>query len=163
MQMLSVPVQSLAMAIGRPQLLIWREAGSLLLRLPVTLLAAWQFGLTGAAAARGISGVVIVLMNMHIASSVLNVSVITQLKNCHRSLASVVVMSVVVAAIQVFVPFEGGLVWKIGVLAISAAAGVVVYMGILFLLWRVEGGEGAAELWMIDRCRALAARVGFII
>jgi len=160
MQMLSVPVQSLAMAMGQPRLLVWREAGSMLLRLPVTLIAAWQFGLTGAAVARGVSGLVIVFMNLTIAQTALGVSVVKQFKNCHRSLISVSIMSALVGLISnSIIPIGEGVIWKLSTLAISVLCGAIIYFSALFLIWRLEGEGDSAELWLIERCQSVANKV----
>jgi lipopolysaccharide exporter len=161
LQMMAVPVQSLAMAMGQPRILVFREAIAFVLRLPLTLLAAWMFGLAAAAATRSITGVIIVLINLGIAGKVLDLSLIRQLLNCHRSLIAAVVMAGVVLLAQLLTPPIANywLRWlDLGGLALLGAA---TYGGVVFGLWLIQKRPAGAEEWMIEKIPArLRTRLG---
>ncbi|MDP3405220.1 MAG: lipopolysaccharide biosynthesis protein [Brevundimonas sp.] len=154
LQMLAVPVQSLAMATGRPHILVFREVLALVLRLPLTLLAAWMFGLAAAAATRSLSGVIIVLINLGIAGRVLDLSLFRQLLNCHRSLIAAVVMAGVLLLAQFLTPPIANfwLRWlELGGLVLLGAA---TYGSVVFGLWVIQKRPTGAEEWMIEKIPA---------
>lgn len=151
LQMLVAPVQSLAMALGRPRILVFREFVALILRLPLTLLAASMFGLAAAAATRSVTGVIIVLINLGIARRILDVTLSQQLINCHRCLFSAIIMSASVLAAQLLIPSAAGYLMQILELVALVFLGALFYFSSLFGLWLCEGSPNGAEEWILNK------------
>lgn len=135
LQTISVGVQSAAMALGRPKALALREAIAFVLRLPVTIWAAWHFGLVGAVAARAISGVIIIGVNLQIANYLVGVSLPRQIANCWRSLVSAAVMAGGVYALQLSL---AGMAAAF-ILLICVPLGALLYIACHLALWRLSG------------------------
>lgn len=150
LQMMVVPVQSLAMATGQPRILVFREATALVIRLPLTLLAAWLLGLAAAAATRSLTGVIIVLINLGMAGKLLNLSVTRQLLNCHRTLIAAVMMVGAVLLAQLLTPpiYNYWFRWaELGGLILLGAA---IYSFTIFGLWIIEKRPAGVEKWVIE-------------
>ena len=149
LQMMSIPVQALSMACGKPRMLTMRESVALALRLPATLIAAWYFGFVGALIARSLTGVVIILMNLFIARSMIDVGVTRQVLGCGRSLVSAVLMAVVVLLIGREIPVQAGFALQLARLVALVLSGLVVYGGTHLLLWRLAGKPEGAEAFVL--------------
>lgn len=148
LQMMSVPVQAVAMAMGLPKTLAAREGLGLAIRLPATLIAATFFGVIGAAVARSLTGLVIIVINLVIVRGVIGSTVRSQLYNCWRSLVSASVMTAAIIEIDLilgpqikFVPF---------LLAVQIPAGALFYVLTHFCLWCVRGRPDGGEQFLFD-------------
>ena len=151
LQMMTVPVHSMTMALAKPKLLVLRELFALLVRLPITLLAAFWFGLLWAVIARCVTSFFIVGLNLSIATRLLNVTVIQQLVNCMRAVLSAFVM---VAGITIFqYSVQGSASTLIAFLHLVSAIviGGFIYTLSLLYLWRLAGCPDSAESWILGR------------
>lgn len=154
LQMLSVPVQAVAMALAQPRALAMREALGLIIRLPVTLVAAWYGGLVGAAVARSLTGVIIILLNLMIARNLVDISVHRQILNGWRSLLSALVMAGVVLLPNLAFSLNHASTWEAGlVLVFQVLMGGVTYVGMHFGLWKLCGEPDGSEKFLIDFIR----------
>lgn len=150
LQMLSVPVQAVAMARGTPKALALREGVSLILRLPATLIGAWFFGLTGAVIARALSGGLIILFNLFIVKSLIQMSVLTQLKNAWRSGISVLVMVAGIAFLKALFPAPPEQYIQILRIVGFVLAGLVTYIGVHLTLWYLCKKPDGAETFLLE-------------
>jgi lipopolysaccharide exporter len=143
LQMISVPVQAAAMALAQPRALASRELFGLMLRLPATLLAAWFFGLAAAAAARAITGIIIIINNMAIAQRLVQAPVGQQIINSWRSLCSAIIMTALVLVLNWMLGDNA--MPKIVTTALQILVGGFVYIIAHVGLWlwsgRPDGGE----------------------
>lgn len=149
LQMMSIPVQALSMANGRPRLLTLRETIALALRLPATLVAAWGFGFLGALAARSLTGGAVIIMNLFIARSMIQVGVMKQILGCWRSLASAALMAAGVVLLGV--AFPSPTVFAMQVLRLTGLilVGLTLYGGMHLGLWILAGRPGGAETFVL--------------
>jgi PST family polysaccharide transporter len=150
-----IGVQSVSMALGQPRMLAIRESIAFVLRVPLTIWAAWQFGLIGAAIARAIAGVIIVYINMRIANLLLDISVSKQITTCARSLLSALIMT---GALWLF-QSQATVGWKSGyVLLVGVPLGAVIYIACHFLAWWVMGCPDSAETRLLGVVRSVLKR-----
>jgi lipopolysaccharide exporter len=151
LQVLYMPLLSLAMAKGQPKVLVVREAINLALRMPLTLAGAWYFGLLGAVIARSLGGLVIILMTLMIARRFVQISVLHQIGNIWRSLASVAVM---VAGVELLKSSMSSsdltLLVQIADLAALIAVGIVLYVGTHVGLWLAAKRPDGAEQFLLN-------------
>lgn len=156
LQTMIIGVQSISMALGNPRILAVREGIAFVLRVPLTVWAAWQFGLVGAAVARGIAGIVIVYINLFIANKILDVGVREQIGVCKRSFFSVIVMSCLLWMLQAYVMTD----WSsISVLLTGIFIGALSYVLCHFFLWFMMGRPEGAETQLINISRHVSQRL----
>lgn len=148
LQMMSVPVQALSMANGRPRLLTLRETIALALRLPATLVAAWGFGFLGALVARSLTGLAVIGINLFIARSMIQVGVMRQIFGCWRSLVSAAVMAAAVLLLSQAFPAPPVFAWQILRLTGLIIAGLTFYGGVHLGLWILAGRPDGAEAFL---------------
>ncbi|MFC0279846.1 oligosaccharide flippase family protein [Falsigemmobacter intermedius] len=89
LQAVTLPAQALLMALGKPKSLVFRENLSLALRLPATLLAALFLGLTGAAAARSLAALVMIVVILRLGGTEIGLSAGEQLRRSGRIFSDV--------------------------------------------------------------------------
>lgn len=150
LQMLSIPTQSLSLAVNRPAILITRECISFIVRLPFTLLAGWAFGLLAAVVARSVASVIMTFFMLSIASKILDSSILDQLINCWRSIISIVAMIVVSILLDNFIGAQNNLFMQILSIFIVCITGALAYTLCLFCLWMFSGRPNSVESWVID-------------
>lgn len=148
LQMMSVPVQAVTMALGMPKTLALREGIGLAIRLPITLVAAIYFGLVGAAAARSLTGLVIILVNLVIVRGIMGLPVAAQLLNVWRSLGSATLMAVVLVAIDILLGTTLGS--NLMLLAVQIPTGALVYAATHLALWQCAGRPDGAERFLFN-------------
>lgn len=148
LQMMSVPVQAVAMALGMPKTLAVREGIGLAIRLPITLVAAIYFGLVGAAVARSLTGIVIIFVNLAIVRGILALPVSAQLLNVWRSLCGAAAMAAVLVGIDILAGAALGS--KVIVLAVQVPVGALVYVTTHMVLWQVAGRPDGGERFLVE-------------
>lgn len=165
LQMMVVPVQSLTMAMAQPRLLVMRELIALLIRLPLTIWAAWSYGLLAAVMARAAVSVLMVLINLALARQLLQVPVLTQILSCGRAILASVLMAGVVVLVQAVLPTPQlgvGAVQTalaVGHLLVCVGAGALAYVAALLLFWHAAGRPEGAETWAIAQAQPLIRRL----
>jgi PST family polysaccharide transporter len=150
LQTMILGVQSISMALGKPRILAIREGISFALRVPLTIWAAWQFGLIGAALARSMAGIIIVYINLRIAQKILGISVLQQVAVCKRSILSVIVMSCLLWFFQAYVTTTWAPIY---ILLTGIFVGATGYISCHFLIWRILGCPKGAETQLISGIR----------
>ncbi|PTV94946.1 O-antigen/teichoic acid export membrane protein [Rhodobacter aestuarii] len=153
LQMMSIPVQALSMANGKPRLLTLRETIALALRLPATLIAAWGFGFLGALVARSLTGLAVIVMNLFIARSMIQVGVMRQIFGCWRSLVSAAVMAA--AVVLLGQAFAAPPVFAMQILRLAGLiiAGLTLYGGVHLGFWILAGRPDGAEAFVLGMLR----------
>ena len=145
LQMMTVPIQAASMAMARPRPLALRELCGFAIRLPATLAGAFWGGILWAAAARSLTGFVIIYVNLVIARELMGLSVTRQLANCMASLMSAATMGAAIIFIrwQTDTPGEPialGL-YTAALILCGAATYVSVHAAIWFARGRPDGLE----------------------
>lgn len=149
----ALPVQPVVLALGQPRLFAIREMIQLCSRLPLTVLAAWQYGLIGATIARAISSIAFVYMNITIVTKLIGLSTLQQIINVWRSIVSCLVMW---GCIYLLEQEVGGNVLGVIVLV---SAGVVIYGGCHLALWVISGRTEGAESFFLEMGRGGVAKI----
>lgn len=145
LQMLTIAVQAVTMATGKTRMLALREVVNLAVRMPVTILAAWWFGLIGAVIARALTGVAFIVYNLHLADKILELPIGQQIVNCWRSLASAAGMAGVTLLAGHALPEAQNLLEQILFLAGQVAVGAITYFTIHIILWILQGKPDGVE------------------
>lgn len=146
LQMMSVPVQALALAVGQPKAVALREAYGIAIRLPATLIAALYGGLIGAAIARALTGLIVIAMNLAIARRLIGLSMRRQFMNGARSYGSAAVMALVLIGLGQGMDRAG---WPpAAILAVQIPLGVVTYAAAHLGLWRASGSPEGSERFL---------------
>lgn len=158
LQMMSVPVQSAAMALARPKALAWRELLGLLLRLPATLVAAWYWGLIGAVVARSLTGLVIILLNLTIARGLVGVPLRRQLLAGWRSYCSALLMVGVVWGLDRIIGHDA--LPMPALIAGQIFFGGLTYVGSHMALWFCAKRPGGSEQFLLDLVRSRGKKAG---
>lgn len=153
LQAITVPVQAVVMALARPRVFAMREALYLCFRLPLTIFAAWQYGLIAAVIARSISSIFYIYMNSSIIKAVIGIGNLYQIFNVWRSVISSILMGVCVFYIQR--EFSGGIL----VLIASVIVGIVVYFSCHFGLWFLSGRREGAETFLLETVDGVVGRL----
>ncbi len=154
LQMLTVAVHSLSMALNQTKMLALRELVNMAVRLPPTVVGAWYYGLTGAVVASAISGLITTWVNLVIARTLLGVSVWAQISNCSRTLISVAVMSGWELTLISLIPNGDGYAYFAAVIALQVLTGAVVYILSHILLWAASGFPDSAESYVWGLAKA---------
>jgi PST family polysaccharide transporter len=151
LQVLYLPLVSLAMAKGQPKVLVVRETVNLVMRMPLTLAGAWYFGLLGAVIARSLGGLVIILMTLMIARRFVQISVLHQITNIWRSLVSVVVMVLGIGLLKSDIgTVPSTTVTQIVDLTTLIGTGILLYAGTHIGLWLAARRPDGAEQYLLN-------------
>jgi len=150
LQVLYLPMLSLAMALAQPRAVAVRETMNLAMRLPVTLVGAWYFGFLGAVIARTFSGLAIIFMTLVLARRFIQISVLRQITNVWRSLVSATVMAGGVELLKTGIEPPAEMLMRIGEVALLVGAGGLLYVGTHLALWMATGRPDGAERFIFD-------------
>ncbi|MCK0206427.1 lipopolysaccharide biosynthesis protein [Starkeya koreensis] len=154
LQVLYLPLMSLSMAMGRPGVVTLREAINLGCRLPATLAGAWYYGLLGAVVARSVGGAFIIFLTLTLARRFLHVSVLHQLANVGRSLASTLAMIAATLLAKHWLAPSDALAGEIANLLVFVLAGAGAYVATHVGLWLAAGRPEGAETFVISLARS---------
>lgn len=159
LQVLYLPMLSLAMAMGRPKVLVLRETVNLIMRAPLTIAGAIYFGLLGAVIARAVGGVAIIVMTLFIAGRFIQISVIRQVLNAWRSLSSIMVMVAGVELLKYALVPPTELPMQIVQLASLVFAGSTLYVASHISFWKLTGRPDGAERFLLDALQRFLTRL----
>jgi lipopolysaccharide exporter len=139
---------SIYLALGKPQLQACVSLVFLAVLIPGLLWFTTRQGIGGAAAAFVLAGLVILPTNYAVALRQLELPAAVIVKALWRPVVASAAMFFAVRALLGVLPD----VQIIRLLA-GVAAGVVVYLSTLVLLWRLSGAGASAERAILDRCQ----------
>jgi lipopolysaccharide exporter len=144
-QTLASALQPLALAMGQTRLLFYRDSVNLVIRVPLIVVGMLTGGLVGIVCARCVSGLVATMINMAMTRWLLGLSLRKQLAVNIRSLLAVGLMMLGVFLVgQVIRDFDGP-VALITKSAAMIAAGAMIYVSVLYVLWRRAGRPDGPE------------------
>lgn len=156
LQTVTSAVHPLAMAKGETRKMFGRDLLGFCVRVPIILIGMWWAGLTGIVFGRLISGTLIIGVNALLVRDMTGLSLSEQLRNCWRSLASVVVMWVALVGLQIAWPVAtAGAARLEGVVGLALSGGGL-YLLLHWGLWRLQGRPDGAE-------RELVAHLGKVL
>lgn len=141
------PLPSLALALGRPDIMLKQVAADSATKIPLVILGAVMFGIPGVIAARAVSSCVSAIASFYFLRSLIGTSMLHQIQVAWRILVSGAAMALVLYLIRPFLIDQPGLLLGL-LLAVAGGLGMMVYVSSLFALWifsgRPEGMEAAA-------------------
>jgi lipopolysaccharide exporter len=162
LQTLGSAADSLGMAKGATRLLFLRGLQMLLMRLPVVVIAMWQFGMTGLISARVLTGLLGIWVNMHIVRQLTDLSIRAQLTANARSLTCAAVMVMTSLGVTVMFPPSVGAspsMLLAEVLAVGATA-VASYVVATVMLWRILQRPPGPEREILNLLKKLSTKLG---
>ncbi|WP_343928819.1 lipopolysaccharide biosynthesis protein [Pigmentiphaga daeguensis] len=128
-------VQPLGMAQGETKMLFKRDMQMFVVRVPIILLSAMQFGLNGVICCRILTGLLSTYINLILVKRFIGVTVFQQLYANTRALVSAALMATGVIAISSYFPIATGKLETFAQLAAQIVIGAVLYCGVNFTLW----------------------------
>ncbi len=151
------PMPSLAMALGRPEM-VWRQLRTeAACRVPLVLAGAWAFGIPGVIAARAAGGVVAGITSLFITRRLLGTPLRRQIGRLARVLAAGGVLAMVLAALAPLLAGVGGVALAIA-LPLVAGAGMAAYGAALLVTWRLAGRPPGIEAVLMEQLRRIFIR-----
>lgn len=161
LQTLGSAAESLGMAKGATRLLFIRSLQMLLVRVPVVVLAMWYFGMTGLIAARVMTGLLSIWVNMHIVRQLAALGIWAQLAANGRALACAVLMTATALGVSTLFPHSATATASTllaEVLAVGAAA-VASYVAASVGLWHFWGRPAGPEQEILALLRKLGNKI----
>ena len=149
---LGMPAQALVMAINKPKRLAIRDGAIFFLAIPIIILAAYFYGLVGAACARLFLTVPVMLISLRMVSEELGptVSVRNQLANSWRTALSLAAMTAAVVCASTFLgnnaEHSGQLVSIFG----FGALGGIIYVATHITMWKLSGSPQGPETFFLE-------------
>jgi O-antigen/teichoic acid export membrane protein len=150
----SLPLSSMAMALGLTRLLFVRDIFNLGMRYPLILAGLFSGGLIGLLLARCLSGLFAVGVDIYLARRLVGASAFNQIIPNWRALAATLIMAVVV--------------WGLGALGVNHATyldlallvitGAISYVGATLALWLAAGKPAGPEREALDMLQLLRRR-----
>ncbi len=148
----------LSMALGQTHEIAWRNLVQLLVKLPLLIAGAVEYGFAGVIAARLISETATALFCMTSIRRLTGLSLAMQLSANLRAIVSSLVMLGAVHVLNAAVPFPRGLSWQLLRLLLLVATGITVYTICLLISWHATGRPRGPEDAALRGLRSLRQR-----
>ena len=161
METLSRPVGPLALAMGEPRTIFYRDTAFFLVRMPLIVIGMYEAGLLGMVLVRTVTGSIYTLANMLLVTRLIGIPVRTQIMQNMRTILATAIMVLVVMLVR---PLTSGgtdiasLMIKIATLV---SVGALAYVAARFLLWKAANYPDGPErevLRAIQKLTSLAFR-----
>ncbi|UVI39100.1 lipopolysaccharide biosynthesis protein [Qipengyuania spongiae] len=160
-----VQLSPLAMATANTKQMFGRDVRALIIRLPLVL-GGLAFGpslgvgsLFGALIGHTLSSLLNALLNMQLVAKIIDLGLMQQMKQIWRPAVAGTLMALCVAGALARLPEQSELVGQIAMLIGAVAAGGVLYVGIVALLWLIAGRPAGAETEAVDTARKVLGRL----
>lgn len=149
---------ALAMSLGQPDVM-WRQLRFEAIRIPLTVLGAWGYGVPGVLGARGLGAILAAGASFHFTRRLIGMSIGRQVARLSRVLLAGGVLA------AVLVPLSGLLSGLEGFALLLGLAGVTVlgaaaYGGALLLLWLFAGKPRGLESVAVEQFHVVWRRNG---
>lgn len=157
------PTSSVAMALGRTNLMLKRSLVILVLQLTSLLVGTWLHGFTGFLAAYAFATSVTAVINLFFLKVLTQISVLDQVRNFGRSILATAIMVGIVLFVRPLAEFPDTFLGNLLAVGILALTGTLAYIAAHTLLWIISGRpEGIERLAMIaaGKIRSKLARFG---
>jgi lipopolysaccharide exporter len=141
----------LAMALGKTRELFFRNLIMFSVRFSIVMPSIIFYGLKGAIVSRVISGFIHLLINILFISRLSGISVGAQLLGSRRAFCSAAVMCIVSYPLNVYyVANESSLISNILPISFKILSAILIYVVVLWALWRRDGRPAGAEARIVD-------------
>ncbi len=148
--LLAIGSGPLMMSFGDTRFFVKKNAIELVVKLPLVVAGALEFGFMGLIGARVVAELAAASYAVTIVRRNFGLSILSQILNIWRSVASVAIMTPVVLLSAHLLRFGGG-VWQAGSnLVIAAALGAIAYAAALALLWLASGRPAGLEALVLN-------------
>lgn len=144
------PFSSLAMATGRPKIILWQTAAESLTKLPMMIAGVALMGVNGAIAARALSTMVTALILLYLTKRLIQTPILRQLAATWRTVGGTLVLVAVLLALRPLLDRKTGLTLGIDLTLVSTLA-FFFYSATLGILWDRSGRPGGLEHTIFDR------------
>lgn len=157
------PIRSVAMALSRTNLMLKRDVIVLFIQVGGLLLGTWLYDFIGLLAAYAVSTLIATVINLYFLKSLIQISIVDQVKNFSRSILATAVMIGVVLFVRPLAEFSdtfSGNVLTVGILSLT---GALAYAAAHVLLWIVSGrpeGIERSALNAAEKIKPKLARFG---
>ena len=155
LNVLAMPVQSIALATGRTKVLFYRDLSFFFVRIPIIALGLWWGGLLGLVWARALSGLIGIAIEMSLVTGIIGTNVWQQLTINWRSFTSITAMALVLLAFENLFHFQSNPVGFVFRIACIATVGALVYASMLFATWHLSGRPPGLEDEMVRLTRKI--------
>jgi len=154
----TAPFPSLAMALGKPELVTRQSATEAIVKLPLVTLGAIFFAIPGVVVARFASTILVLFVSLFYVRRLIGTPIYRQLSSAWRVVVSGAMLAV---TLQLLRPLLEG--WSIPVTAVlllaAASAGMVAYLVTLAVLWHFSHRPEGIEHAVYERFRLLTNRI----
>ena len=144
------PIRSVAMSLSRTSLMLRRDAIALVVQVTCLLVGIWLYDFIGFLIGYVVSTFIATIINLFFLKSLLEISVVDQIKNFGRSILSTIIMIGVVLAVREVISFPDTAIGNIFTVAVLAGAGGLVYAVTHALLWSIHGRPEGVEQSVIN-------------
>lgn len=141
------------LALGRPQLTTWILATRLVLLLAAIWLLAPRYGMIGVAYADLVSALGSLVVSLPILFTTLQLGALQYLRTLWRPTLASLATGVLVLGLIGLLPGAGSFANALLALAIGAPVGLIAYVALVALLWRLSGRPQTVEVLLAQRGR----------
>jgi PST family polysaccharide transporter len=143
--MFAAPLSPLSITLNRTIIFFWLALIEAIVKLPLTLVVIYFYGIVGVLMLRVALSVVMVTCSMLAARDLIRLSLWEQLVGPWRAVLSVLVMAVTVMPLESLLGKGGNVPQLVLGLIVMVGAGACAYAGSIFVLWRLAGRPQGLE------------------
>ncbi|MFN3608090.1 MAG: lipopolysaccharide biosynthesis protein [Hyphomonas sp.] len=153
------PIRSVAMSLSRTSLMLRRDVIALIVQVTCLLVGIWLYDFIGFLAGYVVSTVLATIINLFFLKTLLDISVLDQVRNFGRSLLSAAMMVGVVLAVRDVLNLPDTALGKMATVALLSCAGALVYAASHALLWRIFGCPEGIEQSVVNVAQKLKQKL----
>jgi O-antigen/teichoic acid export membrane protein len=159
LSLLTLPIShvgNLALAVGKARMLAWRVMGEFVVSIPSLILGAIFFGVYGVVAARAFTKLVALCIGMEAVRRLIACPFKTQLAILRRPLLALAAMGAVILVLRAVI-WDSDVGLSLAIPALTVIGGIV-YISVLYFLWKAEGRPEGLEKIACERLAGLHQR-----
>ena len=157
--MFAAPLSPLSITLNRTIIFFWLAAIEAAVKLPLTLVAIYFYGIVGVLVVRGAVSVIMAICGMWAARGLIQLSVRDQILGPWRAVLSALVMAGVVAPLEFSLDRSANVVQLVLDLAIIVSAGACVYTACIWALWHLAGRPPGLESDLLTAAGSYSRKV----
>ena len=144
------PIRSVAMSLSRTSLMLRRDVVALVVQVSALLVGTYFYGFIGFLAGYVVSTVLATVINLFFLKTMLDISVMDQVRNFGRSIFSTAIMIGVVLAIRGVISFPETVIGDVLTVTVLSMSGALTYAVTHALLWSIGGRPEGVEQSVIN-------------
>ncbi len=146
------------MALGRPHLMTYILATSIVVLIPSLIVGTLYAGVVGTAWAATFTALVMTVLNVSVAARLIKLRLLRLWLASWRPLIAIAVMAAVVLSIEAKWPTPSAVTGWLALLLVCAGAGATTYLASIGALWSLAGRPDGAEQHLLVAVRDLSRR-----